>query len=48
VHELDRTAHPALAAYADRLLARPSVARVVEEARPYRVLFPRPWPARSA
>jgi glutathione S-transferase len=48
VHEIDRTAHPALAAYADRLLARPSVARVVEEARPYRVLFPRPWPARSA
>jgi glutathione S-transferase len=27
------------------LLARPSVARVVEEARPYRELFPLPWPA---
>jgi len=36
--------HPALAAYLERLLARPSVARVVEEARPYRGLFPLPWP----
>jgi glutathione S-transferase len=26
------------------LMARPSVARVVEEARPYRELFPLPWP----
>ena len=41
---LDRDAHPALTAYFDRLLARPSVARVVEEARPYRELFPLPWP----
>jgi glutathione S-transferase len=44
VHPLDRQAHPALAAYFDRLLARSSVARVVEEARPYRELFPLPWP----
>ena len=44
VHPLDRDAHPALAAYFDRVLARPSVARVVEEARPYRELFPLPWP----
>jgi len=44
VHPLDRGAHPALAAYVDRLLARPSVARVVDEARPYRELFPLPWP----
>jgi glutathione S-transferase len=27
------------------LLARPSIARVVDEARPYRELFPLPWPA---
>jgi glutathione S-transferase len=32
--------HPALAAYLGRLLARPSVARVVEEARPWRRVFP--------
>ena len=44
VHPLDRDAHPALAAYFDRVLTRPSVDRVVEEARPYRVLFPLPWP----
>lgn len=44
LHRLDRDTHPALAAYFDRLLARPSVARVVDEARPYRELFPLPWP----
>jgi glutathione S-transferase len=27
------------------LLGRPSIARVVDEARPYRELFPLPWPA---
>ena len=32
--------HPATAAYLARLRARPSVSRVVEEARPYRPLFP--------
>jgi glutathione S-transferase len=41
---LERDAQPALAAYFDRLLTRSSVARVVEEARPYRELFPLPWP----
>ena len=46
VHPLDRQTHPALAAYFDRLFARSSVARVVEEARPYRELFPLPWPER--
>lgn len=45
VHELDRGAYPALGAYYDRLLARPSVRRVVDEARPYREVFPLPWPA---
>jgi glutathione S-transferase len=37
--------YPHLAAYYERLLGRPSFARVVEEARPYRHLFPLPWPA---
>jgi glutathione S-transferase len=46
LHPLDRDTHPALAAYFDRLLTRPSVDRVVEEARPYRELFPLPWPER--
>jgi glutathione S-transferase len=41
---LDPDRQPALAAYLDRLLARPSVARVIDEARPYRELFPLPWP----
>jgi glutathione S-transferase len=44
VHPMDGDARPALAAYFDRVLTRPSVARVVEEARPYRELFPLPWP----
>jgi glutathione S-transferase len=48
LHPLDRDAHPALAAYCDRLLMRSSVARVVDEARPYRELFPLPWPAHVA
>ena len=30
--------------YYRRLAARPSVARVIDEARPYRNLFPLPWP----
>ncbi len=33
-----------LSAYFERLMARPSVVRVVEEAREYRDLFPLPWP----
>jgi glutathione S-transferase len=36
--------HRHLVAYYQRLLERPSFARVVEEARPYRHLFPLPWP----
>jgi glutathione S-transferase len=43
VHPLDRDAYPVLAAYFDRALTRSSVARVIEEARPYRELFPLPW-----
>jgi glutathione S-transferase len=37
--------HRKIAAYFDRLLSRPSFARVVEEARPYRYLFPLEWPS---
>jgi glutathione S-transferase len=33
-----------LSAYYRRLLGRPSFTRVVDEARPYRHLFPLPWP----
>jgi glutathione S-transferase len=48
LHELDRSAYPQLGAYYDRLLARPSVARVIDAARSYRQLFPLPWPAHVA
>jgi glutathione S-transferase len=37
--------HTNVARYYRDLMARPSVARVVGEARPYRELFPHPWPA---
>jgi glutathione S-transferase len=43
VHPWD--GHPALTAYFERLTGRPSVHRVIEEARPYRELFPLGWPA---
>ena len=46
LHRLDGDAFPALGAYFHRLLTRTSVARVVEEARPYREVFPLPWPER--
>jgi len=39
-----RAGFPNLATYSDRLLARPSFARAVEEAAPYRGLFPQPRP----
>jgi glutathione S-transferase len=37
--------HTNVARYYRDLMGRPSVARVVDEARPYRDLFPHPWPA---
>ena len=37
--------HANVARYYRDLMARPSVARVVDEGRPYRELFPHPWPA---
>lgn len=45
VHPVDR--FPAVADYRARLLARPSFARAVEEARPYRPLFPPGAPDRD-
>ena len=36
--------HPRVEAYFARLLARPSFARAVDEARPYRSFFPLGWP----
>jgi glutathione S-transferase len=35
-----RDRHPVLAAYFERLVGRPSVARVLEEAEPYLKMFP--------
>jgi glutathione S-transferase len=45
VHPWDADARRHLARYVDALMSRPSVARVVDEARPFRHLFPLPWPA---
>ncbi|KPF72644.1 glutathione S-transferase [Bosea sp. AAP35] len=45
-HEID-AAYANTRAYRARLLARPSVARCVEEARPYRHLFPQGAPERD-
>ena len=39
-----RTALADLTRYYEALAARPSVARVIDEARHYRELFPLPWP----
>jgi len=46
VHQIPET-HAALRGYRARLLARPSVARCVEDARPYRPLFPLGAPDRD-
>jgi glutathione S-transferase len=40
----DEAAVPDLARYFTALTTRPSVARVIDEAREYRSLFPLPWP----
>jgi glutathione S-transferase len=47
VHPWDEDEHPALTRYIGALLHRPSVARVVDDARPYRGIFPLPWPAHA-
>jgi glutathione S-transferase len=45
IHRWDADVHANVTRYYRDLLARPSIDRVVEEARPYRELFPLPWPA---
>lgn len=45
VHRWDEEAQPNLTRYYRELVHRPSVARVIDEARPYRDLFPMSWPA---
>lgn len=47
VHPISDDAYPNLRAYRTRLLARPSFARAVNEARPYRHLFPLGAPDRD-
>ena len=44
VHRWDEERLRELTRYFDSLVARPSVARVIDEARPYRGVFPLPWP----
>jgi glutathione S-transferase len=44
LHRWDEPALPRLTRYFGALMARPSVVRVVDAARPYRSLFPLPWP----
>ncbi len=45
LHPWDEAAHPQLTRYYRSLAQRPSVAKVIADARPYRHLFPLPWPA---
>jgi glutathione S-transferase len=45
IHRWPVDERPHLTRYHRTLLARPSVARVVHEGRPFRSLFPLPWPA---
>jgi glutathione S-transferase len=45
VHPWSDLELPELTRYYGDLMHRPSVARVVDEARPYRELFPLPWPS---
>jgi glutathione S-transferase len=45
LHPWDEAAHPQLTRYYRALAHRPSVAKVIDDARPYRQLFPLPWPA---
>jgi glutathione S-transferase len=45
IHAWDEGAHQQLTRYYRALAQRPSFARVITDARPYRKLFPLPWPA---
>jgi glutathione S-transferase len=48
VHRWNEAELPALTRYFAALMERPSVARVVDEAREFRHLFPLPWPEYAA
>lgn len=45
LHPWDDRAHPGLTRYYRGLAQRPSIAKVIADARAYRHLFPLPWPA---
>jgi glutathione S-transferase len=45
IHPWDEATHPQLTRHYRALAQRPSYAKVIEVARPYRELFPLPWPA---
>ena len=45
IHPWDEAAHPRLTRHYRALAQRPSFAKVIANARPYRHLFPLPWPA---
>jgi glutathione S-transferase len=45
IHPWNETPHPHLTRYYRALAQRPSFAKVIADARPYRHLFPLPWPA---
>lgn len=45
IHPWDEGTHPQLTRYYRALAQRPSVAKAIDDARPYRHLFPLPWPA---
>jgi glutathione S-transferase len=45
VRRWDEEGLAALTGYYEKLSARPAVARVIDEARPFRHLFPLPWPS---
>ena len=44
IHPWDEGTHPHLTRYYRALAQRPSFAKVIADARPYRHLFPLPWP----
>lgn len=44
IHPWDEATHPRLTAYYRALAQRPAFAKVLSDARPYRHLFPLPWP----
>jgi glutathione S-transferase len=45
IHPWDEGTHPRLTSYYRALAQRPAFAKVLADARPYRHLFPLPWPA---